>query len=77
MWVLAPKKSFPNVFLLFPKWLLVSTNSPVPVCQDVKGSVFCRKVLVVVPMEVLVCRGGLPIQRLLGPGLTKVSKKGM
>ena len=61
--MLAPKKTFPNVFLLFLKKLLVGSNSTVPLCQGVKDTVFGRKVMVTVPVEVLVHMGGFPSHR--------------
>ena len=69
------------MFFLFPKWLLGHTNSPGSICQGVKDTVLGRKVVVSVPKEVLVYMGGFlytEVSRvLLGPGETRVSKRGM
>ena len=37
------------------------TNSPCPVCKNVKYTILCRQVMVTVPVEVLVCVGRLTV----------------
>ena len=56
-------KSFSKVFLLFLKQLLFGTNNPGPICQGVKDTVFCLKVVVDDPLEVEVSMGWFPIHR--------------
>ena len=50
-------------------------------CLSFEDTVFCRNVLVAIPIEVLVCVSRFPVIKvrrvLSGPGETKMSKNGM